>query len=118
VGTETVMVRKRHWAWERHRAYYGIALQNFVGWLATAFCFYFFYGPVVHRLPGPGFSTQPPASTACELTATSGGYDGVQALWWVSGKAKEDYEKTLGFKPKAFLRILCREKRGSRVRTS
>jgi uncharacterized membrane protein len=58
LGMEPVMVRNGHWAWETDGAYYGIPLQNFLGWLATAFCFYFVYGLIAHRLPGPGEGPQ------------------------------------------------------------
>jgi len=54
VGMEPLMVLNGHWAWETEGAYYGIPLQNFLGWLATAFCFYFVYGLIAPRLAGPG----------------------------------------------------------------
>ncbi len=49
LGMDPVMVTTLHWVWEAEGAYFGIPVQNYLGWLATTFCIYFPYRLIVAR---------------------------------------------------------------------
>ena len=38
------------WVWERGGPYYGVPIQNYLGWMATAFTIYLVYRSVERRL--------------------------------------------------------------------
>ncbi len=54
LGMDPIMVNTGHWAWEAKGWFYGVPLQNFLGWLFTAFSFYLPYLLIASRfLPHP-----------------------------------------------------------------
>lgn len=51
VVMDPVMVSGGHWVWDVNGAYFGIPLQNFLGWLVTVFTAYGLYLLIARRLP-------------------------------------------------------------------
>lgn len=49
---DPMMVRLGFWVWERRGLYFGIPLQNYLGWMATAFTYFALYRWLIPRLPG------------------------------------------------------------------
>jgi len=43
LGMDPMMVKKQYWIWRVDGHYFGIPLQNYLGWLVTAFCFFGIY---------------------------------------------------------------------------
>jgi uncharacterized membrane protein len=43
LGMDPMMVNKQYWIWKANGYYFGIPLQNYLGWLVTSFCFYIAY---------------------------------------------------------------------------
>jgi len=58
VVMDPVMVSGGHWVWDVNGAYFGIPLQNFVGWLVTVFTAYALYLLCVRKSP----QLQPPSA--------------------------------------------------------
>jgi putative membrane protein len=46
----------RAWIWERGGPYFGVPVQNYVGWLLTTFVVYALYRAFEHRRPARGAS--------------------------------------------------------------
>ncbi|HWQ47079.1 MAG TPA: carotenoid biosynthesis protein [Longilinea sp.] len=67
VVMDPIMVSSGHWVWEVEGAYFGIPLQNYVGWLVTVFTAYGLYLLVVGRIPQP----QPPTASEDRLAVVS-----------------------------------------------
>jgi putative membrane protein len=44
VVMDPFMVRMGHWVWEQEGAYFGVPLQNYLGWLATTFTTFLVFG--------------------------------------------------------------------------
>ena len=49
---DPMMVRIGFWAWEVEGAYFGVPIQNCIGWILTTFVFFWLYLRVEPRLPG------------------------------------------------------------------
>jgi uncharacterized membrane protein len=49
LGMDPMMVHKQYWIWKVNGYYFGIPLQNYLGWLVTAFCFYVTYFAITRR---------------------------------------------------------------------
>jgi len=80
LGMDPVMVMTGHWVWEVEGAYFGIPVQNYLGWLATTFCIYFPYRLIAARHPprpwgtgGRGFESLPVLAYAVTWLSTSVG---------------------------------------------
>jgi uncharacterized membrane protein len=43
LGMDPMMVSKKYWIWQVDGYYFGIPLQNYLGWLVTSFCFFAAY---------------------------------------------------------------------------
>jgi len=62
LGMDPMMVNKQYWIWQVDGYYFGIPLRNYLGWLMTAFCYFFAYfvastrwrpapwGPITRRI--------------------------------------------------------------------
>jgi uncharacterized membrane protein len=48
---DPVMVARGHWIWESGGAYFGIPIQNYLGWWTTSFIILFLYGLLKKHLP-------------------------------------------------------------------
>ena len=53
LSLDPLMVASTHWVWEIKGSYFGVPLQNFVGWWLTAFVVFFIYQEVSRRLEEP-----------------------------------------------------------------
>jgi len=49
LGMDPMMVSKKYWIWKENGYYFGIPLQNYLGWLVTSFCFFSLYIAVSKR---------------------------------------------------------------------
>ncbi|MBI5034598.1 MAG: carotenoid biosynthesis protein [Chloroflexi bacterium] len=51
LGMDPQMVARSHWVWVQGGAYFGIPVQNFIGWLATTFTVFFLFRLYESRQP-------------------------------------------------------------------
>jgi len=49
LGMDPMMVNKQYWTWKVDGYYFGIPLQNYLGWLVTSFCFFVVYFSISQR---------------------------------------------------------------------
>jgi len=49
LGMDPMMVNKQYWTWKVDGYYFGIPLQNYLGWLVTSFCFFVAYFSISSR---------------------------------------------------------------------